>query len=149
MVQRESLVSLHNSVCQGFLYRLQLGHLFEECSPRFGVSSRQFSRNFTTWINLLSDEIELLCINAAPDGDIGFVASSHFQPQCYSDCSVTHHPMQSIISRNTGNTNITQLSNFYPSGAVTDLSKAYPGKSSDTSLFEANSEKKTCQYILL
>ena len=60
------------------LYRLQLGQLFEECSPRFGISSRQFSRNFTTWINLLSDEVELLCINAEPDEDIGLVASSHF-----------------------------------------------------------------------
>lgn len=60
------------------LYRLQTGHLLKECSLRFGVSSSQFSRNFTTWINLLSMELELLCKNAEPDEDVGL--ASCFKP---------------------------------------------------------------------
>uniref|UniRef100_A0A8W8LDI8 THAP-type domain-containing protein n=1 Tax=Magallana gigas TaxID=29159 RepID=A0A8W8LDI8_MAGGI len=77
------------------LYRLQTGHLLGKCSLRFGVSTSQFSRNFTTWINLLSIELELLCKNAEPDEDVGLAIGIH------------------------------------PSGAVTYISKAYPGKSSD------------------
>lgn len=42
------------------------------------VCSSQFSRNFTTWISLLSMELELLCKNAEPGEDVGL--ASYFKP---------------------------------------------------------------------
>lgn len=122
------------------LYRLQTGHLLEECSLRFGVSSSQFSRNFTTWINLLSMELELLCKNAEPDEDVGL--ASCFKPfpnlRVILDCtelfsetpsSVEYH--KQTHSNYKHHSTIKFLVGIHPSGAVTYISKAYPGKSSD------------------
>lgn len=122
------------------LYRLQTGQLLEECSLRFGVSSSQFSRNVTTWINLLSMELELLCKNAEPDEDVGL--ASCFKPfpnlRVNLDCtelfsetpsSVEYH--KQTHSNYKHNSTIKFLVEIYSSEAVTYISKAYPGKSSD------------------
>lgn len=111
-----------------------------ECSLRFGVSSSQFSRNFTTWINLLPIELEPLRKNAVPDEDVGL--ASCFKPfpnlRLILDCKELFSKTPSVVecnkqthSNKKHHSTIKVLVEIIPAGAMTYIFKAYPGKSSD------------------
>lgn len=101
----------------------------------FGVSSSQFSRNFTLWINFSSMELELLCKNAGPDEDglasclnqfpnliviLDLFSETLFSVECHKQTHGIHKHYSTI----------TFLVGIHPSWAMTYISKAYPGKSS-------------------
>lgn len=124
------------------LYRLQTGYSLEECMLRFVVSSRQFSINFTTLINLTPIHMEPLRKYAESGEDFGLAKC--FKPfpilrviltvqELFSETPSIVECNKQTHSNNKHHCTIKFLVEIIPAGALTYIFKAYHGKSSTTS----------------
>lgn len=129
------------------LMRLKVGLYVQDISERFQISSASFSMYFSTWISLIHAELKFL--NPFPSKDI----ITRTMPESFKakypstrviiDCTELFiQSSSSLINQSLTfssykhHTTVKFLVGISPSGVITFVSDAWPGKTSDCQLTE-------------
>ncbi|XP_061178177.1 uncharacterized protein LOC133186841 [Saccostrea echinata] len=129
------------------LMRLKVGLYVQDISERFQISSASFSMYFTTWISLIHAELKFL--NPFPSRDIinrtmpESFKSKYPSTRVIIDCTELFIQSSSSLinqsltfSNYKHHTTVKFLVGISPSGVITFVSDAWPGKTSDRQLTE-------------
>ena len=129
------------------LVRLKVGLFVQDISDRFQISPASFSMYFTTWISLLHAELKL--INPFPSLDIiqrtmpDSFKAKYPSTRVIIDCTELFiQTSSSLINQSLTFSNykhhntVKFLVGISPSGVITFVSDAWPGRTSDRQIKE-------------
>lgn len=134
--------------------RLKVGLYVHDISERFQINSASFSMYFSTWISLIHAELKFL--NPFPSKDIMRTTPKPFKAKYLStrviiDCTELFIQSSSslinqslIFSSYKHHTTVKFLVGISPSGVITVVSDAWPGKKTQTV-----SKRRNVNFLLI